>query len=84
MLGLLSLTAAVALAAAPAPAPATPPAPVIDDSTYKQLEILARVLSYVQNNYVEKVDDRQLVYGAIKGMLDTLDPHTVFMPPEVY
>ncbi len=46
------------------------------ENTYKQLELFARVLSYVENNYVEPVDQQQLVYGAIKGMLDTLDPHT--------
>ncbi len=55
-----------------------------DDQTYRQLELFARVLSYVENNYVEPVDDRQLMYGAIKGMLDTLDPHTVFMPPDTF
>src|SRR5215469_2522995 len=76
--GLSSLLLLTSLAAAPAPAP--PP----EDGTYKQLELFARVLSYVQNNYVEKVDERQLVYGAIRGMLETLDPHTVFMPPEVF
>ncbi|HVE81333.1 MAG TPA: S41 family peptidase [Myxococcales bacterium] len=54
------------------------------EGTYRQLELFARVLSYVENNYVEPVDDQQLMYGAIKGMLDTLDPHTVFMPPEVF
>ncbi|WNG34563.1 S41 family peptidase [Archangium minus] len=53
-------------------------------STYEQLEVFARVLSYVQNNYVEPVDDKRLMQGAIKGMLETLDPHTVFMPPEVF
>ena len=55
-----------------------------DDETYKQLELFARVLSYVQNNYVERVPEQQLIYGAIKGMLETLDPHTVFMPPELF
>jgi carboxyl-terminal processing protease len=54
------------------------------ESTYKQLELFARVLSYVENNYVEEVEQQQLVYGAIKGMLETLDPHTVFMPPDVF
>src|SRR3954470_10081346 len=54
------------------------------DQTYKQLELFARVLSYVENNYVEPVDQQQLMYGAIKGMLETLDPHTVFMPPEIF
>jgi carboxyl-terminal processing protease len=50
--------------------------------TYKQLELFARVLSYVENNYVEQVDQRTLMYGAIRGMLETLDPHTVFLSPE--
>lgn len=54
------------------------------ENTYKQLELFARVLSYVENNYVEDVDQQQLVYGAVKGMLETLDPHTVFMPPDVF
>jgi carboxyl-terminal processing protease len=52
--------------------------------TYKQLELFARVLSYVENNYVEHVDEQALIYGAIKGMLETLDPHTAFMPPDQF
>ncbi|XXF76600.1 S41 family peptidase [Myxococcaceae bacterium GXIMD 01537] len=55
-----------------------------DDSTYAQLELFARVLSYVENNYVERVDRKQLMQGAIKGMLETLDPHTSYMPPELF
>lgn len=61
------------------------PASAADEGrTYRQLELFARVLSYVENNYVEPVDDQKLIYGAIKGMLETLDPHTVFMPPDVF
>jgi carboxyl-terminal processing protease len=55
-----------------------------EDETYRQLELFARVLSYVENNYVEPVDRQKLMYGAVKGMLETLDPHTVFMPPDVF
>jgi carboxyl-terminal processing protease len=66
------------------PSVAAPPAPTRGENTYKQLELFARVLSYVENNYVENVDEQQLMYGAIRGMLDTLDPHTVFMPPDVF
>src|SRR5512132_2940513 len=83
-LATVSSIASFASALLLAAAPATPPASNAEDTTYKQLELFARVLSYVQNNYVERVDERQLVYGAIRGMLDTLDPHTVFMPPEVF
>ncbi len=62
---------------------AGPPVPK-SEATYRQLELFARVLSYVQNNYVETVDEQQLMQGAIKGMLETLDPHTVYMPPDVF
>ena len=45
-------------------------------SPYHKLNIFTRVLSYVENNYVENVDQDELIYGAIRGMLETLDPHT--------
>ncbi len=53
-----------------------------EGETYRQLELFARVLSYVENNYVESVDQQKLMYGAIKGMMETLDPHTQFLAPE--
>lgn len=53
-------------------------------SPYRKLNIFARVLTYVENNYVEYVDDSKLIYGAIKGMMDSLDPHSTFMPPDQY
>ncbi|MFZ3089291.1 MAG: S41 family peptidase [Nitrospirota bacterium] len=52
--------------------------------TYEELKVFTEVLSLVQKNYVEETKSKDLVYGAIKGMLNTLDPHTSFMPPEVY
>lgn len=52
--------------------------------TYEDLKVFTEVLSLVQKNYVEETKSKDLVYGAIKGMLNTLDPHTSFMPPEVY
>ncbi len=54
------------------------------NEAYKQLDIFTRVLSYVQNNYVEEVSEKQLLQGAIKGMIGTLDPHTAYMPPEIF
>ncbi len=51
---------------------------------YGKLDVFARVLAFVENNYVDAVDGDQLVYGAIKGMLSTLDPHTIFLPPDEY
>ena len=51
---------------------------------YKPLEVFTEVLSALERNYVEEVDTKELVYGAIKGMLNTLDAHSSFMPPEIY
>ena len=61
-----------------------PAAAQTEDDTFEQLELFSRVLSHLQSNYVEEVDEKKLMYGAIRGMLETLDPHTVFMPPEVF
>jgi carboxyl-terminal processing protease len=52
--------------------------------TYDELKTFSEVLSTVQKNYVEEVKSKELVYGAIKGMLNTLDSHSSFMPPEAY
>jgi len=59
-------------------------APAKNDKTYEKLSVFSKVLYYVKNNYVDPVDEDRLIYGGIKGMLDTLDPHSVFLPPDVY
>jgi carboxyl-terminal processing protease len=51
---------------------------------YRQLDLFSKVLNLVRDDYVEDVDEKQMIYGAIQGLLATLDPHSVFMPPEVY
>jgi carboxyl-terminal processing protease len=51
---------------------------------YRPLDVFADVLSHVENSYVEDVDERELVYGAVDGMMARLDPHSIFMRPDVY
>ncbi len=51
---------------------------------YSELQIFSKVLNFVQQYYVEEVDTKKLVYGAIKGMLNELDPHTNFLPPKLF
>ena len=51
---------------------------------YADLQIFTKVLNLVQQYYVEEVDMTKLIYGGVKGMLQELDPHTNFLPPEVY
>ncbi len=54
------------------------------ENVYKSLEQFAKVLYYVENDYVDKVDEKNLLQGGIKGMLGTLDPHTLFLTPDIY
>jgi carboxyl-terminal processing protease len=51
---------------------------------YENLKVFTEVLSYVEANYVDEVEAEKVIYGAIRGMLRTLDPHSSFMPPDVY
>jgi carboxyl-terminal processing protease len=52
--------------------------------TYDKLKVFAEVLSQLEKNYVEPVDTTKLVDGALQGMVNTLDPHSAYMPPDVY
>ena len=51
---------------------------------YQELQLFTDVLSIVRKSYVEEVPMKKLIYGAINGMLASLDPHSGFMPPEMY
>ncbi len=53
-------------------------------SQYQDLQLFTDVLSIVRKSYVEEIPLKDLVYGAINGMLSSLDPHSSFMPPEMY
>lgn len=55
-----------------------------ETSDYQELQLLTDVLSIVRRSYVEEVPLKDLVYGAIDGMLASLDPHSGFMPPDIY
>lgn len=60
------------------------PSHAITDKIYKELETFARIIEILDENYVEGIDEHQLIDGAIKGMLSSLDPHTVYLSPEMY
>jgi len=55
-----------------------------ENESYEDLKVFTEVLSVVQKNYVEELKPKDLIYGAIRGMLNTLDAHSAFMPPDVY
>ncbi|OQA92671.1 MAG: Carboxy-terminal processing protease CtpA precursor [Elusimicrobia bacterium ADurb.Bin231] len=52
------------------------------EDIYAQIRILAQILVYVRENYVEEPDIQKLIYGAADGMVRTLDPFSQFMPPK--
>ena len=56
------------------------------DSVYPNLELFANVLEKVRTEYVDgaKLTYHDLVYDALKGMIDSLDPHSEFMDPDEY
>jgi carboxyl-terminal processing protease len=66
------------------PAESSDGKPTDDDGSqrYKSLETLARGLFYLETMYVdpEKVKESDLVAHALKGIVDRLDPHTMYMP----
>ncbi len=55
-----------------------------DKEIYEYLKTFSDVIDLVKKNYVEPVKDREIVYSAIKGILESLDPHSSFLPPDMY
>ncbi len=51
---------------------------------YEDLSLFASVLDLVRKNYVEPVDEHKLVQGALRGMLQELDPHSSYLDPEAH
>jgi carboxyl-terminal processing protease len=74
---LLQVTAAVsALALVPV---ATSAMASVEANSYRELDLFMEVFNRVKANYVDQVDDKTLVKGAISGMLAALDPHSSYV-----
>ncbi|RPI05139.1 MAG: PDZ domain-containing protein, partial [Ignavibacteriae bacterium] len=54
------------------------------DNIYEQIKKFGDVLSAAEKSYVDEVDTGKLTDAAIVGMLNTLDPHSVYIPPKQY
>ncbi|MBI1882687.1 MAG: S41 family peptidase [Chlamydiae bacterium] len=57
---------------------------VASKDIYDNLDLFANGLALVQRDYVDEVEPQKLIYGALKGMLRSLDPHSQFLDPEAY
>jgi carboxyl-terminal processing protease len=60
------------------------PVGAVPKESYEGLETLTNILSIVQKNYVDEVQTKQLIDGAINGMLTSLDPHSAYLTPDLY
>ncbi len=54
------------------------------DDLYKELELFSDAVSIIRADYVEEKKSKDLIYGALKGMLASLDPYSQFMDPDTY
>ncbi len=54
------------------------------EALYKEVELLAEAIAIVQSDYVEETDPKRLIYGAMKGMIESLDRHSQFLDPGAY
>lgn len=64
-------------------APAQKPKDPVAD-LYSQIELFSYALTTVQSEYVDEKTPQDLIYGSLKGMLGSLDPHSQFLDPEEY
>lgn len=55
-----------------------------NNDTFRQLDLLIEIFERVRSQYVEEVDDKELLEAAIRGMLNELDPHSSYMGPESF
>lgn len=51
-------------------------------SVYEQLDLFGDIFERIRAQYVEEVDDGELIEAAINGMLQSLDPHSSYLPPK--
>ena len=52
--------------------------------SYENVEVFTTILAIVQKNYVDPVTPKQLIEGAVNGMLAALDPHSAYLTPDLY
>jgi carboxyl-terminal processing protease len=56
----------------------------LTNKTYEKLKVFTDVLEIVKKSYVEDVKTEDLITGAIEGMLNSLDPHSAYLDPDMY
>ncbi|MEM7729451.1 MAG: S41 family peptidase [Pseudomonadota bacterium] len=80
--GIVAALSGITLAAAVGLAHAVPTE--TDPPSYDKLQLLADVMTVVEAEYVEAVETRSLIEGALNGALSKLDPHSAYVPPTTF
>ena len=55
-----------------------------DPNTVKNLRLFSKVYALIKNDYIKKEPSKKLIFGAVEGMISTLDPHTYFLTPSEF
>jgi carboxyl-terminal processing protease len=54
------------------------------EGAYRQLAVFSEVLAHIQNDYVEEPNMPRVTVGALRGLLEALDPYSTYLPPRVH
>ena len=54
------------------------------EALYDQVELLAEAITIIRSDYVNEVEPKRLIYGALKGVVESLDRHSQFMDPTAF
>ena len=54
------------------------------DKLYEKIDLFSEVLEKIQNEYVEEIDQAETMDAAINGVLQSLDPYSAYMNPEIF
>tara|TARA_B100000029_G_scaffold510879_1_gene603469 strand:- start:1562 stop:2716 length:1155 start_codon:yes stop_codon:yes gene_type:complete len=54
------------------------------DKLYEKIDLFSEVLKKIQDNYVEEIDQAEAMDAAINGVLQSLDPYSAYMNPEIF
>jgi carboxyl-terminal processing protease len=54
------------------------------DKLYEKIDLFSEVLEKIQNEYVDKIDQADAMDSAINGLLQSLDPYSAYMSPEIF